>query len=235
MNWQATETNPRARIIVALDVPTSEEALALVRRLSPHPGLFKIGLQLYIAAGPDIVRAVRDLGGRIFLDLKLHDIPNTVGHAVESADSLGVEMLTVHLSGGGAMIEAAVRAANPEMLLLGVTVLTSVGAAALRETGVDAPMEEQVLRLAKLGAESGIGGVVASPHELAPLRRAHGSKLKIVTPGIRPRGSAADDQKRAMTPIEALTAGADFLVIGRPITAAQNPRAALEQIVADAV
>ena len=235
MNWQAAETNPRARIIVALDVPTSEAALALVRQLSPHVGLFKLGLQLYTAAGPEIVRAVRDLGGRIFLDLKLHDIPNTVGHAVESADSLGVEMLTIHLSGGRAMIEAAVRAANPEMLLLGVTVLTSVDAATLRETGVDAPMEEQVLRLAQLGAASGIGGVVASPHEVAPLRRLHGTKIKIVTPGIRPHGAAADDQRRAMTPVEALTAGADFLVIGRPITAAQNPRAALEQIVADAL
>ena len=129
-----------------------------MRKLSPHAGLFKIGLQLYTAAGPDIVRAVRDLGGRIFLDLKLHDIPNTVGRAVESAGSLGVEMLTIHLSGGRAMIEAAVRAAPPEMLLLGVTVLTSVDEATLRETGVDSPMEEQVLRLAQLGAESGIGG-----------------------------------------------------------------------------
>ena len=235
MNWQAAETNPRERIIVALDVPSSEAALALVRKLSPHAGLFKIGLQLYVAAGPDIVRAVRDLGGRIFLDLKLHDIPNTVGRAVESADSLGVEMLTIHLSGGRAMAEAAVRAAAPEMLLLGVTVLTSADETTLRETGVDSPMEEQVLRLARLGAESGLGGVIASVHEVAPLRRAHGSKIKIVTPGIRPRGSSADDQKRAMTPAEALKAGADFLVIGRPITAAQNPRAALEQLVADVV
>ena len=235
MNWQAAEINPRERIIVALDLPTSEAALALVRKLSPHAGLFKIGLQLYTAAGPDIVRALHDLGGRVFLDLKLHDIPNTVGRAVESAGSLGVEMLTIHLSGGRAMVEAGVRAAAPEMLLLGVTVLTSADEATLRETGVDSPMEEQVLRLAKLGAECGIGGVVASALELAPLRRAHGSKIKIVTPGIRPLGSSADDQRRALTPAEALKAGADFLVIGRPITAAQNPRAALEQLVADAV
>jgi len=235
MNWQAAEITLRERIIIALDLPASEEALALVRELSPHPGLFKIGLQLYTAAGPDFVRTVRELGGRIFLDLKLHDIPNTVSRAIESADSLGVEMLTIHLSGGRAMIEAAVRAAPPKMLLLGVTVLTSVDEATLRETGVPSPMEEQVLRLAQLGADSGIGGVVASPLELAPLRRAHGSKLKIVTPGIRPRGAAADDQKRALTPAEALKAGADFLVIGRSITAAPDPRAALEQIVADAV
>ena len=235
MNWQAAEIKPRERIIVALDLRTSDEALALVRQLSSHAGLFKIGLQLYTAAGPEIVRAVRDLGGRVFLDLKLHDIPNTVRRAVESAGSLGVEMLTLHLSGGRAMIEAAVGAAAPEMLLLGVTVLTSANDATLREIGVVSAMEEQVLRLAQLGVESGIQGFVASPHELAPLRTAHGAKIKIVTPGIRPTGSPAEDQKRTITPAEALKAGADFLVIGRPITAAPDPRAALEQIVTDAV
>ena len=235
MNWQATEIKARQRIIIALDLSTREAALDLVRKLSPHPGLFKIGLQLYIAAGPDIVRAARDLGGRIFLDLKLHDIPNTVGHATESASSLGVEMQTIHLSGGRAMIEAAVDAAPPEMLLLGVTVLTSIDQAALHESGVDSPMEEQVLRLAQLGVDSGIRGVVASPVEIAPLRQVHGSQLQIVTPGIRPRDAATNDQKRTLTPAEALRAGADFLVIGRPITAAPDPRAALEQIVADAI
>jgi orotidine-5'-phosphate decarboxylase len=235
MNWQAAEIKPPARIIVALDVPTGEDALALVRQLSPHAGLFKIGLQLFIAAGPEIVRAVRDEGGRIFLDLKLHDIPHTVARAVESAGSLGVEMLTLHLCGGHSMIEAAVRAAPPELLLLGVTVLTSANEKTLCEIGVDASMETQVLRLAKLGAEAGIGGVVASPREIVPLRAAHGSQIKIVTPGIRPSGSAAEDQKRILTPAEALQAGADFLVIGRPIIATPDPRAALEQIVADAV
>lgn len=234
MNWQAAEITLRERIIVALDLPTSEAALALVRELSPHPGLFKIGLQLYTAAGPDIVRAVRAVGGRVFLDLKVYDIPNTAGRAIESADSLGVEMFTIHLSGGRAMIEAAARATPAGMLLLGVTVLTSVDEKTLRETGVDSPIEEQVLRLAQLGLESGIGGVVASPLELAPLRRVHGSKLKIVTPGIRARGDAADDQRRALTAAEAFRAGADFLVIGRPIIAAPDPRAALAQIVADA-
>ncbi len=234
MNWQAAEITARERIIVALDFPTSEEALALVRHFSPHAGLFKIGLQLYIAAGPEIVRAVHDLGGRVFLDLKLHDIPNTVARAVESAGSLGVEMLTLHLGGGRAMIEAAVRAARPDLLLLGVSVLTSVDEATLREVGVNASMEDQVLRLVQLGVDCGVGGIVASPHELAALRVAHGSKIKIVTPGIRPAGAAAGDQKRAMTPAEALKAGADFLVIGRPITATPDPRAAFEQIVADA-
>jgi orotidine-5'-phosphate decarboxylase len=235
MNWQAAEIKPRARIIVALDAPTSADALAVVRQLSPHAGLFKIGLQLFVAAGPGIVRAVRAEGGRVFLDLKLHDIPNTVARAVESAGSLGAEMLTIHLSGGRAMIEAALRAAAPETLLLGITVLTSAEEATLREIGVDGAMEEQVLRLAALGVEAGIGGVVASPHELTALRAAHRSKIKIVTPGIRPAGSAMGDQKRTMTPAEALAGGADFLVIGRPITAAPDPRAALEQIVADVV
>jgi orotidine-5'-phosphate decarboxylase len=222
-------------LIVALDVPTQTEALELVRELSPEVGFFKIGLQLYIAGGPEIVRGVLATGAKVFLDLKLHDIPNTVGRAVESAASLGAEMQTIHLSGGRAMIEAAVHAAAPEMLLLGVTVLTSVDQAALHETGVDSPMEKQVLRLAQLGVDSGIGGVVASPLEIAPLRHAHGSKLRIVTPGIRPRDAATDDQRRTMTPAQALGAGADFLVIGRPITAAPDPRAALAQIVADVV
>ncbi|MDQ3199281.1 MAG: orotidine-5'-phosphate decarboxylase, partial [Verrucomicrobiota bacterium] len=190
---------------------------------------------LYTVAGPEIVRAVRDLGGRIFLDLKLHDIPNTVGRAVESAGSLGVEMFTIHLSGGRTMIEAAVEAAPTEMLLLGVTVLTSSDESTLRETGVTSSVEEQVMRLAQLGADYGVGGLVASPLELVALRRALGAEIKIVTPGIRPAGAAANDQKRATTPAEALKAGADFLVIGRPITAAPDPRAALEQIVADAV
>jgi orotidine-5'-phosphate decarboxylase len=233
MNTQAVAADPRARIIVALDLPTRAAALETARRLSPHPGLLKIGLQLFIAAGPDIVREVRDLGSGVFLDLKLHDIPNTVGRAVESASSLGAEMLTLHLSGGGAMIEAAVRAAPPEMLLLGVTVLTSSDAATLRETGVAATVEEQVTRLAKLGVKAGLRGLVASPHELRVLRAAHGEQIAIVTPGIRPAGADANDQKRAMTPAEALAAGADYLVIGRPITAARDPRAALDQIVAD--
>ena len=235
MNWQAAAIKPSERIIIALDVPTSEQALALIEQLTPHPGLFKIGLQLYTSAGPEIVRTVRDLGGRIFLDLKLHDIPNTVGRAVKSASSLGVEMLTLHLSGGRAMIEAAANSAGPEMLLLGVTVLTSSDEATLREIGINSSMQEQVLRLAKLGVESGINGFVASPHELGALRSAHGAKIKIVTPGIRPRDSAAGDQKRVTTPADALRNGADFLVIGRPITAAPNPRDALDRILADVV
>jgi orotidine-5'-phosphate decarboxylase len=235
MNWQAAENDPRRRIIVALDLPSREAALALARQLSPHPGLFKVGLQLYTAAGPEIVHALRDLGGRVFLDLKLHDIPNTVARAIESANSLGVEMLTLHLSGGRTMIAAAVAANVEKMLLLGVTVLTSTDETMLREIGVGSSVEEQVVRLAGLGFESGIFGFVASPQEITALRAALGQGVKIVTPGIRPVGSAPDDQRRTMTPREALHAGADFLVIGRPITAAKDPRGALEQIVADVV
>lgn len=235
MNWQAAENDPRRRIIVALDLPSREAALALARQLAPHSGLFKVGLQLYTAAGPEIVHALRDLGGRVFLDLKLHDIPNTVARAVESANSLGVEMLTLHLSGGRAMIAAAVAARVSEMLLLGVTVLTSADETVLRQIGVGSSLEEQVVRLAAFGFESGISGFVASPREITPLRAALGDRIKIVTPGIRPAGSAPDDQRRTMTPREALQAGADFLVIGRPITAAKDPRGALEQIVIDVV
>jgi orotidine-5'-phosphate decarboxylase len=233
MNWQANQL--QERIIVALDVPTSAAALDLVRRLSPHPGLFKIGFQLYTAAGPEIVRAVREREGRIFLDLKLHDIPNTVARAVESASSLGVEMLTLHLQGGRAMLEAAVHAGPPEMLLLGVSVLTSMDEMSLRETGVSSSVEDQVLRLARLGVESGIGGIVASPLEVVALRKTFGTKIKIVTPGVRPAGVAPNDQRRTLTTAEAIRAGADFLVIGRPITRASDPRAALERIAADAV
>ncbi len=233
MNWQAAVTNPRERIIVALDVASCETALALVRLLSPHAGLFKIGLQLYTATGPDIIRAVRDLGGRVFLDLKLHDIPNTARGAVESASSLGVEMLTIHLSGGREMLEAAKQARAPEMRLLGVTVLTSANEATLRETGINCSIEEQVLRLAKLCVGAGIAGVVASAQEARTLRQAFGNSLGIVTPGIRLPGSEAGDQKRVTTPAAALEAGADYLVIGRPIIAAPDPRAALDRIVAE--
>jgi len=206
----------------------------------PAVGGIKLGLEFFLAHGAPGVRyafpaPVRATGVGFFLDLKLHDIPNTVGRAVEGARSLGVEMLTLHLCGGSAMVKAAVAAAPPELLLLGVTVLTSSDDATLREIGVASAMEEQVLRLAKFGVDAGIGGVVASPREISALRSAHGSKIKIVTPGIRPVGAATQDQRRVLSPGEAIKAGADFLVIGRPITAATDARRALDQIVADAV
>ena len=221
------------RIIVALDVPTKQEALELIEKLRDQISFFKIGLQLYAAEGPEIVRAVSSTGCKVFLDLKLHDIPNTVARAVESAGRLGTQMLTVHLSGGSEMVRAATAARANNMLLLGVTVLTSSTEQTLREIGVASGMDDQVLRLAKLGVEAGIDGVVASPHEIKPLRREFDNKIKIVVPGIRPSGAEANDQKRTMSPRDALDAGADYLVIGRPITAHRNPREATKRILED--
>ncbi len=217
------------KIIVALDVPTAKEGLALIKSLLDAVGLFKIGLQQYTADGPALIRQA----GKVFLDLKLHDIPNTVAKAVEVADKLGVKMLTLHLSGGGEMIRAAVRARKSEMLLLGVTVLTSSNNETLREIGVAEETSDHVLRLARLGVENGIDGLVASPHEVRALRHEVGDKIKIITPGIRPAGADPGDQKRFATPREAIEAGADYLVIGRPITAAPDPRAAVDEIVAE--
>jgi len=217
------------KIIVALDVATKAQSLALVEQLRDKISFFKIGLQLYTAEGPEIVRAVLATGVKVFLDLKLHDIPDTVARAVESASSLGVQMLTIHLSGGAQMIQAAT-ARKGKMSILGVTVLTSATDQTLRETGISDTLDKQVVRLAKLGIESGIDGIVASPHEIKSLRAEFGDKIKIVVPGIRPSWSEPDDQKRFMTPREAIEAGADYLVIGRPITAHKNPREAVERI-----
>ena len=219
------------KIIVALDVPTANEALRLTSLLSQEVGLFKIGLQIYTAEGPGLVRSVSSLGPRVFLDLKLHDIPNTVGRAVEAAGTLGVRMLTIHLSGGREMVRAAIAARSNDMLLLGVTVLTSSTDETLAETGITGNATDQVLRLAHLGVSAGIDGLVASPHEARRLRGEFGDKIKIVTPGIRPAGSDAGDQKRFTTPREAVDAGADYLVIGRPITGAADPKAAVQSIV----
>jgi orotidine-5'-phosphate decarboxylase len=222
MNSPAAE-----KIIVALDIPSSEQGLALISALSGAVGFFKIGLQSYTADGQALIRPA----GNVFLDLKLHDIPNTVAKAVEAAGALGVKMLTLHLSGGSEMIRAAVRARKNGMLLLGVTVLTSSTEETLRETGVPEKMSDQVLRLARLGVANGIDGLVASPHEARVLREEFGDKIKIVTPGIRPAGSNPGDQKRFATPRQAIESGADYLVIGRPITAAPDPREAVDRIV----
>ena len=223
--------NPAERLIIALDYGTAAEALHLVGSMNGEVSVFKIGLQLYTAAGPEIVRAVAASGAKIFLDLKLHDIPNTVSKAVAAARELGVSMLTLHLSGGARMIEAAVSAAGEDLLLLGVTVLTSSDDETLRETGVMGAVEEQTVRLAKLGVTAGIRGLVASPHELRSLRAAVGDQITIVTPGVRPAWAAADDQKRFTTPAEALRNSADYLVIGRPVTANREPVEALRRII----
>jgi orotidine-5'-phosphate decarboxylase len=221
------------QIIVALDVATNKEALKLVTELYPDVGFFKIGLQFYTAAGPGLARAIPFLGPKVFLDLKLHDIPNTVAKAVESAGKLGVKMLTIHLSGGSEMIRAAVDARQDDMLILGVTVLTSSTDETLHETGISDTINNQVLRLAGLGVSAGIDGLVASPHEARTLRTEFGDKIKIVTPGIRPSWSEPGDQKRFMTPREAIDAGADYLVIGRPITAHSKPRDAVARILSE--
>ena len=225
--------SPRDRLIVALDFPSQPKALALVAALGDSVSFYKIGLELYTAAGPAVVRAVTASGAQVFLDLKLHDIPNTVAKAVTAGGQLGVKLLTLHLSGGRAMLEAAVKARPPGLSLLGVTVLTSATEETLRETGITDGVSEQVLRLGQLGKDTGVDGLITSPQEVTDLRQHLGDDLLLVTPGVRPAWASADDQKRFTTPAEAVAAGADYLVIGRPITAAADPREAVEKIVAE--
>ncbi len=228
----------RNPIIAALDVPSAEQALALAEQIAPAVGAFKIGKELFVAAGPDIVRRVRATGAPVFLDLKFHDIPNTVAKAVASAVRLDVQMLTLHASGGSEMMRAAEKAAQdtakmlgrPVPLVLGVTVLTSSNRETLAEIGCDVDPEQQVLRLARLAAASGLRGLVCSPLEIVALRKILPAEIQLVTPGIRTGSEKADDQKRTLTPREAMEAGASWLVIGRPIYAAENPRAAAEKI-----
>jgi len=222
----------RERLIVALDVPEEALAMVLVDALAGQVGMFKVGSQLFTAAGPDVVRRIVARGERVFLDLKFHDIPNTVAGAVASAAQLGVALLTVHALGGKAMLEAAV-GALPAMgtRLLAITVLTSHDEASLRETGVSRHLTEQVRELARLARTAGLDGVVASPQEVAMLRADCGPDMLLVTPGVRPAGARAGDQARAATPAAALTAGADYLVVGRPITEADDPAAAAQAII----
>ena len=223
-------TDAADKIIVALDVATKEKALELVQELRDQISFFKIGLQLYTAEGPEIIRAVLATESKVWLDLKLYDIPNTVAGAVKSAGHLGVHMLTIHLSGGSEMIRAATDARANDVVILGVTVLTSATEQTLREIGIADSVAEQVLRLAGLGVKAGIDGLVASPHEIKTLRREFGDRIKVAVQGIRPRWAEPGDQKRFMTPREALDAGADYIGIGRPITAHRNPREAVERI-----
>ena len=217
-------------IIAALDVPDAEQAIKLAEAIAPAVGAFKIGKELFVSAGPDIVKRVRDTGASVFLDLKFHDIPNTVAKAVASAVRLDVQMLTVHTCGGTAILKAAVKAAGDGPLGLGVTVLTSMDENDLADVGVQKSPADQVLHLAQLATLAGLKGLVCSPMEIAPLREVLPPEVQLVTPGIRPAGSDSDDQKRVMTPAKAISAGADWLVIGRPIYAAENPRQAAEDI-----
>ena len=224
----------KEKIMVALDAPDATAARRLLDELGDAVTWVKVGLQLFTSEGPDIVREVRERGHKVFLDLKLHDIPNTVREAVLSIGKLGVDMTTIHLSGGNTMIRAAVEASKESsLLILGVTVLTSMNESDLRGTGVERTPAEQVKRLVDLGFPVGLRGVVCSPHEIVPLREAFGSTLTIVTPGVRPVGAALGDQQRVMTPSEAIMAGASHLVIGRPITGAASPREAALAIAAE--
>ena len=228
----------RNHIIVALDVPTADEALKLVEQLTPVCGGFKVGSELFTSAGPDIIRKIRATGAAVFLDLKFHDIPNTVAKAVASAVRLDVQMLTIHTSGGLEMMNAAEESAQQTAnqaglnapLVLGVTVLTSSDSGTLAEIGCEANVGAQVERLATLAAKAGLRGLVCSPLEITDLRQFLPALIQLVTPGIRTGAERADDQKRTLTPREAITAGANWLVIGRPIYAAENPRAAAEKI-----
>ena len=227
-------SRPQDKIIIALDVPDTDSALRLIDALGEAPALCKIGLELFTSQGPSVVKAVQSRGSHVFLDLKFHDIPNTVAHAVKSAVGLGVAMTTLHASGGPVMLEAASKAAEgSDLLLLAVTVLTSMDSAQLASTGISVEPKEQVLRLAGLASAAGIGGIVCSPLEVTTIRASLGNDLRIVTPGVRPTWAAAGDQKRVMTPIEAVKAGSDWLVIGRPITAAENPSEAYAKVVAE--
>ncbi|HZQ91995.1 MAG TPA: orotidine-5'-phosphate decarboxylase [Terriglobales bacterium] len=224
---------PRDRIIVALDVSTAGEARKLVSTLADVVSTFKIGKQLFTAEGPAIVRELVGAGHGVFLDLKFHDIPTTVGAAVRSAASLGVKMLTVHAAGGSAMLRAAADAAAQSVArptVLAVTVLTSFQENDLRETGVSGRVVDQALRLGALALGNGCGGLVSSPREAAELRRELGAGFALITPGIRPAGSEAGDQARAATPTAAIQAGVTHLVVGRPITAAADPSGAATQI-----
>jgi orotidine-5'-phosphate decarboxylase len=223
----------RERLIVALDVSTAREAQALVQRIGDAAGIYKVGLQLFTAEGPKIVRDLLHSGRRVFLDLKLHDIPNTVSHAVKSAVELGAHMLTVHASGGMAMLRAATEAAGGQLNILAVTVLTSLNDEDMQETGISGRVSDQALRMAGLAKNTGCQGIVTSPREAALLRKALGEDFAIVTPGVRPAGAESHDQQRIATPAQAIANGASHIVVGRPITHAPDPAAAAHAIISE--
>ena len=234
----ASPADARERLIVALDFPSAIQALELVDRLGGACRWFKVGLELYLAAGNSIVEALKNRGFSVFLDLKLHDIPNTVASAVRSVAGLGAGLLTVHASGGPVMLKAAAEsAAHVEHgpTLLGVTVLTSMDGDQLHSVGVTGTPAAQVLRLGRMARASGIHGLVCSPEEVGELRQALGTQAILVTPGIRPAGSSVGDQKRIATPAAAIAAGASYLVVGRPITQAADPAAATQSILDEIV
>lgn len=219
--------DPRQRLIVALDVSTAAAAQKIVAAVGDSALTYKVGMQLYTAEGPHVVRDLVASGRRVFLDLKYHDIPNTVGAAVAEAAKLGVSMLTVHSSGNGKMLRAAVDAAKarPELMVLAVTVLTSMDGNDLEKIGVRGTVEDTVVRLATIALANGCQGVVASAREASALRAELGDAFAIVTPGVRPAGTSVGDQVRVVTPAEAVASGASHIVVGRPITEATDPAA----------
>ncbi|HUT75414.1 MAG TPA: orotidine-5'-phosphate decarboxylase [Armatimonadota bacterium] len=226
------------KLITALDFPTLREAAQMAEKLAGLVQMFKVGLELFNAEGPPALRAISDIAGAVFYDSKLMDIPNTVAGAAASIVSARVAMFNVHASGGREMMQAAVRAAADKAaeleierpLVLGVTVLTSMDEAGMRELGIARGMREQVLALAQMAREAGLDGVVASPHEIADLKQACGEDFVVVTPGVRPDWAPHGDQKRVMTPRQAAAAGADYVVVGRPITRAPDPTAAAMRV-----
>lgn len=225
--------NPCERLIVALDVPSATEALKIVSSLGNSVQTYKVGMQLYTAEGPRIVRDLISSAKKIFLDLKYHDIPNTVAAAVSEASRLGISLLTVHASGGSKMLRAAVQAAREskcQTRILAVTVLTSMDEHDLHEIAVHDPVLDQVVRLASIALNAGCDGVVSSAHEVKALRAKLGDNFLAVTPGVRPAGTARGDQARVVTPAEAIAAGATHIVVGRPITGATDPAAAAREI-----
>ncbi len=225
--------SPDERLIVALDVSSSSEAQKIVSRIGDAVQIYKVGMQLYTAEGPQIVRDLVASGRKVFLDLKYHDIPNTVAGAVRDAVQLGVSMLTVHAAGGTKMLHAAAeaaRSADTDLHVLAVTVLTSMDEQDLNATGVSGQVVDQVVRLASMALNAGCAGVVSSAKEVKTIRARLGSDFLVVTPGIRPAGSAHGDQARVVTPAEAIAAGATHIVVGRPITEAANPRVQVEEI-----
>ena len=240
--WMEFDQDMRQRVIIALDVPTRDQALSLVDRLHDHVGVFKVGMQLYHSVGPEIIKEINDLGGKVFVDQKFHDIPNTVAETVKVMVQRGAFMFTLHAGGGSRMMEAAEHSLREEAerlnvvkpISLGVTVLTSVNQHDFeQEMGVPKLIADHVVHLAKLAKDSGMDGVVCSPQEIKPIRKACGDDFLIVTPGVRPSWAATDDQARIMTPGEAIAAGASYLVIGRPVTRAADPVKAAKQIVAE--
>lgn len=225
-----SDRSGQAQIIVALDEPSWVDAERLINQLEGRAVFYKVGLQLFTAAGPAAVEKVKRTGAKVFLDLKLHDIPNTVASAVRAAVDLGVDLCTIHLSGGPEMCAAALEAAGDRLTVLGVTVLTSSNDDTLRAVGIDTPVAQQVSRLARMGFAAGLRGFVASPLEVAMLRAELGPEPVLVIPGVRPAGADVGDQKRIATPADVVRAGATHLVIGRPITRAADPAEAYERI-----